>query len=247
MADDQTQAEQTVEETPQEPMPSSEQTAETQTEEVEASPKETDELPEGVKERTSEQFNKLKRELAEEREKRTKLERAYAPPQPAIPEWYDPNTGVVDPNRLQQREQMLISELHNLKQQVQGYTKQSEAQQEKEAYAAYPDLKTNERFHEEVIRKLATEFAIGNNPTMKEAADSVMEFAKGLTSKAEKEGARKALEQLAPKEQASLEATGRSDRRLPSQDLATLSRQSRYGNESATAAILARLKNVPSV
>lgn len=246
MAEDQ-QAEQIVEETPQEPMPSSEQTVESQTEEVETSPQETAELPEGVKDRTTEQFNKLKRELAEEREKRTRLERAYTPPQPTIPEWYDPNTGVVDPNRLQQREQMLLNELNTLKQQVSGYTKQSEAQQEKEAYTAYPELKQDEQFHEEVIRKMATEFALGRNPTMKEAADAVMGFAKKLATKSEKEGARKALEQLAPKEQASLEATGRSDRRTPSQDLAQLSRQSRYGGDSGTAAILARLSRVPSV
>jgi len=246
MADD--QRAEIVEETPQEPMPSSDQTTETQTEEVETSQTETvDELSPDVKSRTAEQFNKLKRELAEERERRTRLERAYTPPVPAVPEWYDPTTGIVDPNKLQQREQTLISQLNSLQQQVQGYTKQSEAQQEKEAYAAYPDLKSNERFHEEVIRKMATEFAVGNNPTMKEAADAVMGFAKSLTTKAEKEGARKALEQLAPKEQASLEATGRSDRRLPSQDLAQLSRQSRYGGDAGTAAVLARLRNVPSV
>lgn len=243
MADDQ-QAE-TVE-VPQEPMPSSDQTAVTQSEEVETSSQETEELPADTKSRTTEQFNKLKRDLAAEREKNAKHERAYAQTQ-AIPEWYDPSTGIVDPNRLQQREQMLINELNSLKQQVGGYTKQSEAAQEKEAYTAYPELKNNDRFHEEVIRKLATEFALGNNPTMKEAADSVMEFAKGLTTKAEKEGARKALEQLAPKEQASLEATGRSDRRGPSIDLASLSRQSRYGGDGGTAAILARLKNIPSV
>ena len=244
MADEQ-QAE-IVEETPQAPMPSADQTTETKSEEVETPDVETAELPADAKTRTTEQFNKLKKELAEEREKRTRLERSYNPT-PAIPEWYDPSTGVVDPNKLQQRDQTLISELNTLKQQVSGYTRQSEVAQEKEAYAAYPDLKNNDRFHEEVIRKMATEFAIGNNPTMKEAADAVMEFAKGLTTKAEKDGARKALEQLAPKEQASLEATGRSDRRQPSNDLASLSRQSRYGGDSGTAAILARLKNIPSV
>lgn len=236
MADDQ-QAE-IVEETPQEPMPSSEQTAPIEEDHEEA------ELPADSKARTTEQFNKLKRELAEEREKRVRLETAY---KPQILEWYDPTTGVVDPNKLQQREQAMLNELQTLRQQVGGYTKQSEAQQEKEAYTAYPELKNDDQFHEEVIRKMATEFALGNNPTMKEAADAVMGFAKKLTTKAEKEGARKALEQLAPKEQASLEATGRSDRRTPSIDLASLSRQSRYGGDSGTLAVLARLKNIPSV
>ena len=241
MADDQ-QAE-IVEETPQEPMPSSDKTTETQTEEVETSPQETAELPADTKARTTEQFNKLKEDLRLEREARMRLERS----QPAIPEWYDPTTGVVDPNRLQQRETAMISQLSQLQRDQENYRKRDEAIQEKEAYTAYPELKSNDKFHEEVIRKMATEFAIGNNPTMKEAADSVMEFAKGLATKAEKDGARKALEQLAPKEQASLEATGRSDRRLPSMDLASLSRQSRYGGDAGQAAIMERMKNIPSV
>ena len=242
MADDQ-QAEQIVEENPQAPTPSAEQTAEPNTEEVETAVEETEPTQEEVKPRTEERIKKLTQELRAEREARLRLEQAT----PAIPQWYDPTTGVVDPNKLQEREQTLISQLQTLQQQVSGYTKQQDLAQEKEAYAAYPELKSDDQFHEEVIRKMATEFAIGNNPTMKEAADAVMGFAKKLTTKAEKEGARKALEQLAPKEQASLEATGRSDRRLPSQDLASLSRQSRYGGDSGTAAVLARLKNIPSV
>lgn len=240
-------ADQNVEETPQVATPATDQTTDTNTEEVETPVEETDSDREEVNPRTEDRFNKLTKQLAEEREKRIRLERAYTPPTPAIPEWYDPTTGVVDPNRLQQRETAMISQLSQLQQQQEVYRKREEVAQEKEAYAAYPELKSNDRFHEEVIRKLATEFAVGNNPTMKEAADAVMEFAKGLTTKAEKEGARKALEQLAPKEQASLEATGRSDRRLPSTDLASLSRQSRFGGDSGTAAVLARLRNVPSV
>ena len=238
------QATQTVEETPQAPMPSADQTAETQTEEVETSPQETEKLPEDAKERTREQFNKLKEKLAEEREARIRLEQSY---KQTIPEWYDPTTGVVDPNKLQQREQTLISELNSLKQQVNGYTRQQEEVQEKEAYAAFPELKTNDKFQEKVIQEMAVNFASGKQITMREAAENVMSFARGLTTKAEKEGARKALEQLSSKEQASLEATGRSDRRGPSVDLASLSRQSRYGGDSGTAAILARLKNIPSV
>ena len=241
MADDQ-QA-QIVEETPQEAMPTSDQTVETK--EVIETPEKTTELPDDAKERTRDQFNKLKQQLAEEREARLKLERTSQ----AIssPEWYDPATGIVDPNKLQYREQTLMSELNTLKQQVAGYTRQQEEAQEKEAYAAYPELKTNDKFQEKVIQEMAINFASGKQITMKEAADNVLDFARGLTSKAEKDGARKALEQLAPKEQASLEATGRSDRRLPSRDLDSLSRQTRYGGESGTQAILERLKGIPSV
>lgn len=242
MADDQ-QAEQVVEETPQAPTPSADQTPESQTEEVETSEQETEPTQEKVKPRTEERIKKLTQDLRAEREARLRIERTT----PAIPEWYDPSTGIVDPNKLQMREQTLISQLQTLQQQVQGYTRQQEAQQEKEAYAAYPELKTDDELHERVIREMATEFALGNSPTMKEAADKLLGFAKKYATKGEKEGARKALEQLAPKEQASLEATGRSDRRTPSVDLGQLSRQSRYGGDAGTLAVLQRLKNIPSV
>ena len=78
----------------------------------------------------------------------------------------------------------------------------------------------------------------------KEAAD----LAKGVSSKviaeAEKVGATKAIEGLTPKEQASLEATGRSDRRTEVSDLDTLKQNTRRGD---LGSIVERLKGIPPV
>ena len=99
------------------PMPSAEQqtsevveTAEVAKETSEAKPVEAaDELtlPEDARERTTQQFEKLKRELAREKMERSKLERAFSSTQPqqpnsTLPEWYNPSTGEVDVQKLNQ-------------------------------------------------------------------------------------------------------------------------------------------------
>lgn len=198
--------------------------------EVSETPEEP-ELPQGTKERTAQQFEKLKKQVAEEREKRMRLERMF-------------NPNVNDPNAK-------IAQLEN---KISLLTKTEEQKQEAEAYAAYPELNPknkgkgySERLHEHLISYMATEFAKGNNPTIKEAADSLMELTKTAASKAEREGAKKALEQLSPKEQAALEATGRSDRRLPSQDLDQLRQVTRAGGRTGMEAAMARLSKISSV
>jgi len=220
-----------------------------------ASSEEGQELPEGVKERTTEQFDKLKKELAAERERRVRLERQFAPPSqtlPQIPEWYDPTTGLVDVSKLSQREAILRQELNQVKSQLVGVARQSEITQEKEAYAAYPELNPNrnnfdENFQEHVISYMATAFTKGQTPTLKEAADKVMSLAKKVATKAEAEGAQKALEQLSPKEQASLEATGRSDRRLPRVDWEQIRVTTRRGGHAGLEAAMQRISRIKSV
>jgi hypothetical protein len=214
------------------------------------------ELPEGVKERTAQQFDKLKKELAVERERRMRLERTF-PSAPSTseltkPDWYDESTGLVDVTKLSQREANLRRELSQVKTQLQGFARLTEIQQEKEAYAVYPELdpnggKLDEKFQKQVVSYLATAFADGQNPTLKEAADEVMSWAKKLANKAEADGARKALEQLSPKEQASLEATGRSDRRLPSVDFDEIRATTRRGGRAGIEATMQRIANIKPV
>jgi len=249
-------------ETQQEAKPTSEQKTSESVEPTEAAAREPKvaetelELPKDSKERTTEQFEKLKTQLAEERAKRTRLERAFSPktqPQTqGTPEWYDSETQSVDVHKLQQREVNLQQKIGTLENQLTGLTRKEEEKQEAEAYATYPELDPksgdfDDRFQKQLISYMATEFAEGNNPSMKQAADDIVALAERRAKKAEKEGARKALESISPKEQAALEATGRSDRRLPSEDLASLRATSRRGGTKGSEAIMKRLSKIPPV
>lgn len=260
---DQQEAEQVAETvTPQEPVPSSEQkTSEsvepTQPAERESSVEETElDLPSDAKERTREQFEKIKTQLAEERAKRLRLERSFIQPaqqqQSGMPEWYDPENNAVDVAKLQQRENLFQQKISTLESQLGGITRKEEEKQEQEAYSVYPELNPksgnfDERFQKQLISYLATEYAEGRNPSMKQAADDIVALAERRAKKAEKEGAQKALESLSPKEQAALEATGRSDRRLPSEDLSALRARSRQGGRSGLEAVMQRLSKIPPV
>ena len=264
MTNDQ-QAEISERDTQTEAMPTSEQQT-TKPEEAkqvadvsqETEPAKTDEgqeLPESVKERTTQQFEKLKTQLAEERKRRLELEKSFRQPSQAeqsLPEWYDSTTGEVDVNKLQQREAGLKQELDQMKTQLQGVSRLTEVQQEKEAFASYPELDPSsdsydDNFQEQVVSYMATAFAKGKAPTLKEAADRVTSIATKIAARAEREGAKKALEQLTPKEQASLEATGRSDRRLPSTDIEQLRSATRRGGRDGLNVAMQRLANISSV
>lgn len=222
----------------------------------EAEPATTDkepELPEGAKERTTQQFDKLKKQLADARERNSRLERTFQPSvNPSKPDWYDPDTGTVDVAKLQQKESSQAQTVANLQHQLQSITKREEIKQEEEAYVSYPELNPksgnfDESFQKTVISNLATSYAEGKNPTYKEEADRIMKITEKVAKKAEKAGAQKALEQLSPKEQAALEATGRSDRRLPQVDHAALRDTTRKGGRTGLEATMARLSKIPSV
>lgn len=260
---DEPRAEQVEEtKTPQEPMPSSNQKSATV--DGAARPAERDsqveesrdaELPDNVRDRTAQQFEKLKQQLAEEREKRTRLEMAMGTSQPkqqesGLPEWYDPNTREVDVTKLQAERARERAELENLKRQIKGVSRLSEEQQEKEAYTSYPELDPksdnfDNDFQEQVVSYMATRIARGENPTIKEAADKLMQIVEKRSGQAKVQGAKEALEKIAPKEQASLEATGRSDRRLPRNDIEKLRYATRYGGRSGLEAAAARMKGTP--
>lgn len=262
MADD-PQAEQKVEDPQPEPTPSSEQRAPDTKEAEAASPQgEGDsqpddlKLPDDVKQRTSEQFDKLKSQLAEERDKRLRYERMFNQMSPAEqrqerrenPEWFDPETGNVDVNTLDNQFQTMRQQLDQANRTIQGFVSREDERQAKAAYKAHPQLDPNrddfnEDFHKAVVGYLANAYAEGKNPTMKQAADTIRGFGTSEVKKAEKEGAKKALEQLSPKEQAALEAESRSDKRNAG-DLETLRERTRRGDETA---LLERLKSLPPV
>lgn len=127
-----------------EPMPSSEQKTSETAEPVEVAEREAKtedtelEISSDAKERTREQFEKLKSQLAEERERRMRLERVFTTNTPQqqrqqeVPEWYDPDTQSVDVIKLQQRENALQQKIGLLESQLTGITRKEEEQQEQE-------------------------------------------------------------------------------------------------------------------
>ena len=265
---DQPQAKKTAEKAPQpEAKPTSEQKTPEPVKTAEApakvaKPVEAEkerELPEDAKERTKEQFDKIKSNYRKEREKRIKLEQTFQqfqtkpqPQQKPVDDWYNQETGQVDVNKLKAREARRDAELNQLRQQVQGVSAQTQAQQEKELYVSYPELNPSgdqfdETFHKAVRGSLTTAYLDGENPNPKDVADAIMGIASKQTKQAEKEGAKKALEQLSPKEQAALEATGRSDRRLPERNLGSLQQATRKGGDRGINAIVERMKGIPPV
>ena len=90
------------------------------------------------------------------------------------------------------------------------------------------------RLPEEVLKKI--------DDNLKQAGDLLKTPSVTAVAEAKKEGAKEALEQLAPKEQASLDQVGSSNARTQTlENLEGLRRQSRRGNSDA---IMERLKNL---
>ena len=153
---------------------------------------------------------------------------------------------------LRENENKMRQQITSMQDQLRGVSRINEQKQEAEAYASYPELNPksgnfDEGLQEQVISYMATSFAKGKNPTLKESADKLMSIANRAAKKAKKEGAKEALEQLSPKEQASLEATGRSDRRKPSNNIENLRVQTRQSGTRGTMAAMERLKGIPTV
>ncbi len=253
-------AEEVESKTQQEPVPSSDQkTSESEAVETKVTPvtEEEPKLPEDAKERTTQQFEKLRKELATERERRIKMEKSFQTPtqqpkQKLSEDWYNQDTGEVNVDLLRKRETATEAELKQLKQTVRNVQQQSEAQQERVAFKAYPELNPsgdtfNEDFHDAVSGFLLNQYSKGKQPSFKEAADRMAKFAGKTTDKAKKAGAKEALEQITEKEQGSLEAIGRSDRRLPETNVADLKARTRLGGDAGIQAAMQRLKNVKPV
>jgi len=242
-----TQSTEVVEDAPTQEVPQTTETADLQ-------------LPEGTKDRTAEQFDKLKSQLRDERLRREEAEilsqqyqySQYSQTQTsAAKPLYDQNTGYVD---VQELEKMRTTSTKAESRAVKAEKKLEkfiQDQQEREAFSSYPELnKKGKDFDPELnvlVRGVLTDSIMnpkdygGRELTLKEAADRIKSLSNKELAKAEQLGAEKAVKQLTPKEQASLEATGRSDRREPEVDYATLRRRSQRGDRSA---IIERLRSL---
>lgn len=257
---DEIRAEDVETQNPQEPVPSSDQISQEEevVEAVDPSDVSDDDiaLPEGVSERTALQFEKLRRQLAEEKAKNQSpfdsVRPSYQPSSPS--QLYDEN-GYINANALENLQKMALAAEQRAARTEQELQKRDEEEQTREALAAYPELDPKAgKKHDKTLYNLTSALILDSmvnpqkygNKTLryKEAADYVKGQSKTELGKAEEAGAAKAIEQLTPKEQAALEATGRSDRRTTSMDHVELQERTRMNDYSA---IMERLKNVPPV
>ena len=214
-------------------------------------------LPKDVKDRTRKEFEKLQRKYREERAKRLEVESAFSAMRPKTqpatskkPDWMiDPDSGTVDVNKLSQAWTNLEQRAARAEQSVNRYIEDS---QRREAVKAHPELDSRSDKFDEDLHKRTRAFLFDSmmhpdeysNKTLtyKEAADLAKESTGKAVEQAKAEGAKQAKEQLTPKEQASLEATGRSDRRGSTEKLEDLRVKSRYTSRDGDQAIAERLK-----
>ena len=264
---DQTQAEEQVEGQSQpSPMPSEEQKVNepssveenAQETEVQESTDDDVSLSSDVSDRTATQFDKIKEMLAEERSKREQLEQvvSYQTQQPKVEEptpLYDPITGYVDVTGLENLQKGMSKaekQAANAERKLESYIQQ---QQEEEAFQAHPELKPgkgHDKGLHNLTRAIITDSVMNPNDyggrelTFKQAADLAKKQSGKVIDQVRKEAATEAVEQLTPKEQASLEATGRSDRRADTRDYGELIDRTRRND---LGAIMERLKNISPV
>lgn len=249
-------AEQTPESTQVEPMPSSEQTqeAEVKTEEVVQEPikeqavteqgvTEADlELSREVSNRTREQFNKLREQLNYYKNQNTANEQK-------LKSLYDEDTGLINKDGLNSLSQTAYSAEQRARAAEDKLNRYLDSLQEREAYQEFPELDPNnagfDRDLHKAVRGYITDSMVnpmdygGKELTMAEAARLITNIANKKAKKVEKQVAKEVVSKLTPKEEASLEAKGKSDR-API-DMDNIRERSRKGDRLATIERLKRL------
>lgn len=259
MADDQ-QAQNIPESTQDSAMPTDNQQT-TPTEQVPQGESQVEQgLPDGVKERTAREFEKLQTQLRDERRKRELAESAFSSmrtkeEKPQVVPIYDPNTGLLNEqalndtqNRTYQAEQRALK----AEQAVQSW---QEEMDRRETYSAHPTLNPQAKDYDETFDKLTASIWYGSQISpdrwgkqlsTKEAADQANEILSKGSQKAREQGAQEAIERLTPKEQASMSAQGNPGRRTQvSNNLEDLQAITRKGGKASEQALVERLKGVP--
>lgn len=214
-------------------------------------------LPDSASDRTKHEFDKLREDLRGERQRREAVESAFKSMQPAktetITPLVDPETGYLNEEGLTDLQKRTIAaekRAAEAEQSIKGYMQD---QENKALYAAHPDLNPNSETFNQKVHNLTSSLLLdsmlhpdqygGKQLDPVEAASLAKGY--GSIETAKKEGAKEAIEQLTPKEQASLEAVGTPARRgeMASDRLNDLRLRSRKGDADAIAERLTRLKN----
>lgn len=228
--------------------PEGQQTAEPQ--------KETEaEIPDKKQEYNKAEFEKLREKFREEKARRLYAENVtrVQPPQPApvIP-LYDPETGILNEQAMNELNRRSIEATERARRAEQAVQNIAIQQEEKETFAVHPELDPSSKKFDKALHR--TTRAIlqdamyfpedygGKSLSFLEAAGLAKSVHKDKDINAAKvEGAKEAIEQLTPKEQAALEATGAPQRRTGTSNLDDLRRRTRKGDIEA---IVERLNNL---
>lgn len=247
------------------PTPSADQ----QTTPESAAAQQEDGLPREASERTATRFNELTNQLREERQRREALESAFKTlqpkqsnqvQQPELSPIYDPDTGYLNERALDQRDRLLL-EARQQQQEIAQQLSQERAQRANdaqarealEAFSAHPELNPDSKSFDKnlhavtsslMLRSMVHPEEFGNKQlSFKGAGDQAKAMIRSIADGARTEGAQQAMEQLTPKEQATLEATGTPARRNDiATNLDTLRHQTRRGNQDAIVQRLQGLK-----
>ena len=160
------------------------------------------ELPSGVSERTKEQFDKLRSQLDDYRQKLFNKE-TYREKEGEAP-LYDPNTGLVNVEVLEETRKRALNAEQRLITLEQGIRQQSQDKDVRELYDAHPDIAKNKEWMDESERiwmhSQAYPEKYGGMPlSQKQAADRAKAKVSQTPTK----------EEVDAKEQASLAASGR--------------------------------------
>lgn len=252
-----TQAQSPVNDPPETPMPS---VQEQKTPETPVRQEVKDGLPVDSKERTRNEFEKLKIELREERSKREQVESAYQAmfqprkQEPVETPLVDPVTGLIDERgltALQKEAKEARLEAQKAREEITTYRQQGEYQK---AYQKYEWTNPQSKSFDEKRSNLAAAIALASMVDPKRYGGKQLDlegaasFVEGLTQKqveaVKQEAAQQAIEQLSPKEQAALEATGSSGRRGESDnalDYEAVRVATRRGGNESIVATMARL------
>lgn len=204
--------------------------AEVQPTDVQTPPNPTPDIEDSMSPEQRKAFQEMrieKKRLEEQLQARQSNESAFAPFRPQV---FDPNTAMDDSQRIRseaaQAAQEVVDELM--------------------AKQKYPELFKDRETEQEIADRWFASKMRGENVSISDIAEKVNQRYHTAVTKAEQAGAKQALEQVTPKEQAALAATPSSSRAAQSQtsseDFERLKVATRLGNEEA---MVARMRAIP--
>lgn len=204
-------------------------------------------LPVDVKERTRQEFEKLKGELREERARREYMEQVYKDLQPKAEETvetpiYDPNTGLLDETVLTDMQRRTIEAEKRAQKAESAVNSYLESQEKRVVFSKHPDANPESEQFDKNMSDVASSLIFRSMVHPEEFGNKQLSFMEGIERAKSMINPKQDVKQTELKEQASLEDTGNSGRRSGVEtDLQELQRQSRRGDKSA---ILERLKRL---
>lgn len=188
------------------------------------------------------------KKLKEEVEARKQSESAFAAfkPRPQLTsfssdQFVDPETGTVNVQALTAAQEAHIT----AKVTAQMEQRLAEEKDEDNARRQYPELFADPEIEQEIADRWIAAKLRGENPLVVDIANKVNKRFEKALSKAEKAGAEKALQDIAPKEKVALTATGQSatsaQRQIESENNEAIMEAVRFGNNDALAQAMSKI------